>query len=236
MTDPALDVARLAEAYPTPSAVPDQRPWTRANFATTPNGVIRIAGKSGGISGPPDREVFNFLRAHCDAILVGASTARVEAYSLPTPSSTEAATPLLIIATNSLDIAENSPFLDETTPPLIVTSTNAAEAKQSEIKRISSRATVMAFGEDSVDFPRLFAHLRSQGVKTLLCEGGPATFSQLLQEGLVDELCLTISPRIGNGNPTGFANIGDAAPIEMTLSSHFEIESYLFCRYSINQI
>ncbi|MDA8271103.1 MAG: dihydrofolate reductase family protein [Actinomycetota bacterium] len=233
MTEPLLDVARLAEAYPIPSQVPDQRPWTRANFATTPNGVIKIAGKSGGVSGPPDREVFNFLRANCDAILVGASTARVEAYSMPKPSSTRATAPLLIIVTNSFDISDNSSFLDEATSPLIVTNSNTAEAKRSKIARLSPRATVVAFGKDSVDFPGLFAHLRSEGVRTLLFEGGPATFSQLLRQGLIDELCLTISPRIGNGTPTGFANIADASPIEMTLSSHFEIQSYLFCRYSL---
>ena len=233
MTEPALDVARLAEAYPIPSQVPDHRPWTRANFATTPNGVIKIARKSGGVSGPPDRKVFNFLRANCDAILVGASTARIEAYSPPKPTSTGATAPLLIIATNSLDISDHASFLDAAAPPLIVTNLNTAQAKRSTIERLSPRATVVAFGQDSVDLPGLFAHLRSHGVRTLLCEGGPAIFSQLLQQGLIDELCLTISPRIGNGTPTGFANIGDAPPMEMTLSSYFENQSYLFCRYSL---
>ena len=235
MTTVALDKAHLAEAYPPPPRIPARRPWVKANFATTPNGVIKMEGKSMGVSGPPDRKVFEFLRANCDTILVGASTARIEKYSTPKPSTPEAKPPLLVVVTNSLDLDERAEFFDQHRPPLIATSTRTAQASKATIERISEHANVMAFGDTSVELSELLAHLRTQGATTLLCEGGSRLFSELLKEKLVDELCLTISPRIGNGSPTGFADIGDAAPIEMTLASFFEVDNYLFCRYLINE-
>lgn len=234
MTDLSLDDTRLKEYYPPPSQAPHQRPWVRANFATTPNGVIKISGTSSGVSGPPDKEVFRFLRNNCDAILVGAATARAEAYS--TPRRSAGAPPQLVVVTNSFDIAETSQYLDEQNPPLIATSRLSVSKNADRIHRISNKAKVLAFGEDSVDFMELFSHLFTQGIRILLFEGGPVVFSQLLLDGLVDELCLTLSPRIASGTPTGIADIGAAAPIEMTLATLFEADSYLFCRYLIKHL
>ncbi len=234
MTDASLDDTRLREFYPLPSQSPKQRPWVRANFATTPNGVIKINGTSSGVSGPPDKEVFRFLRNNCDAILVGAATARAETYSTPTRNA--GTPPQLVVVTNSFDIAETSQYLDENNPPLIATSRLSMSKNTDRVVRISNTATVLAFGENSVDFDELFSHLFAQGIRILLFEGGPAVFSQLLLDGLVDELCLTISPRIGSGTPTGFAEIGATPPIEMTLAGLFETDGYLFCRYLIKYI
>ncbi|MDA8082012.1 MAG: dihydrofolate reductase family protein [Actinomycetota bacterium] len=234
MTDVLLDDARLREFYPLPSQSLQQRPWVRANFATTPNGVIKINGTSSGVSGPPDKEVFRFLRNNCDAILVGAATARAETYSTPTQNA--GTSPQLVVVTNSFDIAETSQYLDEQNPPLIATSRLSMSKNIDRVVRISNKAKVLAFGEDSVDFPDLFSHLFTQGIRILLVEGGPLVFSQLLLDGLVDELCLTISPRIGSGTPTGIADIGDTAPIEMTLAALFEVDGYQFSRYLIKHL
>ena len=43
-------------------------------------------------------------------------------------------------------------------------------------------------------------HLRSDyGVRTLLCEGGPTLFGALLTEDVVDELFLTLAPKLAGG-------------------------------------
>ena len=43
-------------------------------------------------------------------------------------------------------------------------------------------------------------HLRNlHGVRTVLCEGGPTIFGALLQEDLVDELFLTLAPKLAGG-------------------------------------
>ncbi|TAN29839.1 MAG: pyrimidine reductase family protein [Actinomycetota bacterium] len=230
-----LSKEELLNFYPQPSESRLNRPWIRANFATTPNGVVQINGTSSGVSGPPDKKVFNFLREHCDAVLIGASTARKEGYSVPKAPPSPGRAPLLVVVSNSLDLPESSKFLNEDSPPLIATSELSLSRHASIVGRIAHRAEVKAFGKESVDLNDLLAYLLTRDIELVLCEGGPALFSQLLKKGLIDELCLTISPRIGSGEPSGIAVIGGADPIEMSLGSNFEVDSYLFCRYLIRQ-
>ena len=75
--------------------------------------------------------------------------------------------------------------------------------------------------------------LGQNGVRTVLCEGGPALNGGLLAAaGLVDELCLTVAPlltagdakRIVDGPPLG-------PPPGMTLASACEEDGFLFLRY-----
>ena len=49
------------------------------------------------------------------------------------------------------------------------------------------------------DLPRLMAQLREHGMRSVLCEGGPTLNSFLLAAGLVDELFLTLNPKLLGG-------------------------------------
>ena len=44
------------------------------------DGAATVDGRSGGLSGEADHEVFGLLRALADVVLVGAGTVRAEAY------------------------------------------------------------------------------------------------------------------------------------------------------------
>lgn len=70
-----MDDTALWEAYAWPQRC------LRVNFVVSLDGhVAAPSGLSGGLSSPEDRRVFHMLRAGCDAILVGAGTARAETY------------------------------------------------------------------------------------------------------------------------------------------------------------
>ena len=57
------------------------RAWLRVNFATSIDGAVAdSSGVSAGVSSPDDKRVFALLRALCDAVIVGAGTARAENY------------------------------------------------------------------------------------------------------------------------------------------------------------
>jgi 5-amino-6-(5-phosphoribosylamino)uracil reductase len=49
------------------------------------------------------------------------------------------------------------------------------------------------------DLPRLMAELNDRGVRSVLCEGGPTLNSFLFAAGLVDELFLTMNPKLVGG-------------------------------------
>lgn len=70
-----MDDSALWDAYDWPDTC------LRVNFVVSLDGHIKAAdGLSAGLSSPEDRRVFHMLRAGCDAVLVGAGTARSETY------------------------------------------------------------------------------------------------------------------------------------------------------------
>src|SRR5436309_584925 len=58
-------------------------PWVLLNMITTADGATAIDGRSGGLGGRADKQVFAALRSVADVILVGAGTVRVENYGPP---------------------------------------------------------------------------------------------------------------------------------------------------------
>jgi riboflavin biosynthesis pyrimidine reductase len=93
--------------------------------------------------------------------------------------------------------------------------------------------------EGLLDLPGAMAELRERlQIRTVLCEGGPHTNSQLLADGLVDELFLSLSPKLAGGDATDEALRIVAGPtvdppLELELLSAFEHESHLFLRYRV---
>jgi len=83
------------------------------------------------------------------------------------------------------------------------------------------------------DLPALLRSLREEGVESLLCEGGPTLHGSLQAAGLVDELFLTIAPKLsGAGAPSILEGIL-AEPIDLQLAWLLEEDGELFARYSV---
>ena len=73
------------------------------------------------------------------------------------------------------------------------------------------------------------------GVRSVLCEGGPTVFGALLGEDLMDELFLSLAPRIAGGGdaPTIVEGMPLAELMELELVWVLEAEGELFMRYRI---
>ena len=71
------------------------------------------------------------------------------------------------------------------------------------------------------------------GVRSVLCEGGPTLFGALLGEEAVDELFLSLAPRIAGGGeaPTIVEGMPLAELLELELVWVLEAEGELFIRY-----
>lgn len=82
-----------------------------------------------------------------------------------------------------------------------------------------------------VDLPALLRSLHDEGIRALLCEGGPTLHASLQAAGLVDELFLTIAPKLaGDPGPTILA--GELPEVaELELAWLLEDEGELFARY-----
>jgi riboflavin biosynthesis pyrimidine reductase len=99
--------------------------------------------------------------------------------------------------------------------------------------RIDKPLIVVESGpEGRVDLPALLRAQREQGVRALLCEGGPRLHGSLQAAGLVDELFLTIAPKLaGAGAPTILEG-ALAETVGLELAWLLEQDGELFARYS----
>jgi riboflavin biosynthesis pyrimidine reductase len=91
---------------------------------------------------------------------------------------------------------------------------------------------VVESGPDGrVDLPALLSSLREEGVRALLCEGGPILHGALQELGLVDELFLTIAPKLVGGEAPRILEGVLPETAELELAWLLEQEGELFARY-----
>jgi riboflavin biosynthesis pyrimidine reductase len=115
--------------------------------------------------------------------------------------------------------------------PLLITS---AKAPPDELAAAKQVAEVVMAGEDDVDLAEGLRKLAAAGTKVLLCEGGPTLNGQLLAGGLVDELCLTVSPVLvgGLGRRVSGWN-APRGPLPLQLVTAAEEGGVLLLRYAV---
>jgi riboflavin biosynthesis pyrimidine reductase len=189
-----LDLLGLADAY----VYPRER-WLRANFVASADGAAYIDGRSGGLSSPDDKR----MRVLADVVLVGAGTARAEDYkpARRRPGLTdlregrpETATIALVTRTLGLNLASH---LFTETPPDARTIVITCAASDADLRAETAKvADVIVAGEETVDLVEAVSALEKRGLGRVLCEGGPQLFGDLTADGLVDELCLSLSPML----------------------------------------
>jgi riboflavin biosynthesis pyrimidine reductase len=214
-------------------------------MVATVDGRATLRGRSAPLSGPADRELFHALRTPVDAVLVGAGTVRTERYGrlirqqarrrlrvqrdLPPE-------PLACIVSRSLHLDGDIPLLCEPAARVLVLTASAGELPPSA----AEVGYVRAERDGELDLAAALASLNERhSVRTVLCEGGPHLARELLVEGLIDELFLSISPRLAGGDPPGGGAMRILAgaeldrPVELALLGALESDSHLFLRYEV---
>jgi riboflavin biosynthesis pyrimidine reductase len=201
------------------------RPTVRLNMIASIDGATAVAGLSGGLGGPADQALFAVLRSQADIVLVAAGTVRAEHYG-PAP------VPVAVIS-RSCQLDWDSPFFTAAiAPPFVVT---VAEAPALERKKAAVLAEVIIAGERDVDLAFALGALGERGFARVLAEGGPSLNGQLAAAGLLDELCLTLSPLLAGGQAKRILAGPDlglpGAGLGWRLRSLCEQDGFLFLRY-----
>jgi riboflavin-specific deaminase-like protein len=222
MPDPGpITVQSQLEPYEPAANPPESRPFVAMNFAATVDGRATIAGVSGPIGSDADTEMLVRLRRRFDAVMIGAGTMRAERYG-PLPDGQ----PLAIVS-GRLDLPWDAPLFTEPGAPAIVFTASEAEPPE------TAATLEVVRHEGDVDLVEALRHLRDEhGVRAVLSEGGPRLHAQMQAEGLVDDLFLTIAPKLAGGGAPRIleGEVGDVEPLELTWL--LEQDGELFARYS----
>lgn len=221
----------LAQHYADP---PD---GIRVNMIMSIDGATAFDGLAGPLSGPCDQDLLVTLRGSADVVLVGAATARAERYRPVRLTEAQRAerhrrrgateSPPIAVVTRSGSLPA-SLFAEPTQRPLVLTTAETARTNR-DLRR---RADLILAGETEVDLETALEALRTRGFRRILCEGGPILFDELISEDLVDEMCLTVAPKLAGTKPA--ARPGAPAmrtPARLALSHAITIDDYVYLRY-----
>jgi riboflavin biosynthesis pyrimidine reductase len=231
----------VADAYAIPAGAGTDRPFVRCNMISSLDGAIAVDGRSGMLGGPADGRLFQVLRSLADVILVGAGTARAEGYG-PVRLSEElrqqrrqreqSAVPPIAVVTRSANFDWSSPLFAEAEARTIVITTS--DSDKAERSRGEDVADFVLAGDGRVDPRRAIDHFHRVGYRSVLLEGGPGLNDDVLRAGLLDELCLTLAPRLvaGSGSRV-LAGEELHHPLELDIVHLLEEDGLLFYRLAV---
>ena len=190
------------------------------NMAMTADGKIATANRAVTSFGSArDLEHLYELRATADAVMCGARTVEISNTSLGTGGARFrrqrfknglAEWNLRVIVTGSGSIDPNAIIFTKGVAPIIIlTSERIPEKKLKQLQSLADEVKI--FGKTEVNLPAAMRWLhRKWAVKRLLCEGGGELNDALFRSSLVDEINVTICPKVFGGRtaPTISDGIG----------------------------
>ena len=196
----------------------------RINMVSSLDGAISMNGRAKGLSSTVDQSIFHVLRSLADIILVGAGTMRDEEKQLRVSNDQQEIPPIAIV-TRSGKIDLSSKFFTEAVSKPIIFTTELG----SRVLGNTDLADVYICGESKVDLKEVIDQLHKLVYRHILCEGGPSLNADMLEQNLVDELCLTTNPLILQGiNKTIFNGPLLEDPAQFSYKKIFINEGQLF--------
>jgi riboflavin-specific deaminase-like protein len=212
-----------------------ERPLVAMNFAATVDGRASIGGVSGPIGSSTDTEMLAGLRARFDAVMIGAGTMRAERYGrlAASPEARERRErtglhpdPLMVIVSGRLDLPWDAPLFTAGSGRVLIFTASEAEPPQ------TATSPRIVRHDGFVNMVEALRQLRQEhGVRALLCEGGPGLHGELEGGGMVDDLFLTIAPKLAGGEAPRIVEGELPAVAELELAWLLEQDGELFARY-----
>jgi riboflavin biosynthesis pyrimidine reductase len=197
----------LADLYAYPDDL--QTCWVRGNMIASLDGGATDEGKAGGLAGAGDRALFALMRHAADVILVGAATVRIENYSgaqLPVAARQDrqrrgqAEVPPIAVVTQSGALDPTALLFTRTeVRPLILTCRRSFDDTHRRLSAVAEVIDASGPQSDTVDGATVLKIFAERRLYRVLTEGGPLFLGSLIEDGLLDELCLTIAPMLVGG-------------------------------------
>lgn len=220
------------------------RPFILINMAMTADGKIATANRAVSSFGSKrDHDHLLELRATADAVMCGARTADLNDINLGPGAAkfrrlrlkrglTEYNLRIVVSGSGSIN-PRAEVFRHRFSPLIILTTERMTVATRQRLAKLG--AEIKICGKREINFPSAMRWLRQRWkVKRLLCEGGGELNDALFRARLVDELHLTVCPKVFGGRTaptiadgTGFLRLADAAPFRLQTARRVKEEMFL---------
>jgi 2,5-diamino-6-(ribosylamino)-4(3H)-pyrimidinone 5'-phosphate reductase len=153
-----------------------------------------------------DRHLMDVLRARADAVIVGSRTVALDGWAIRVRDADirrkrvdrgRPAHPLNVVLTTRLDLPSNCQFFEHPRTKKLIVTTSLAPT--SRIRRFEKLAEVAVLRSKAIRPAKVLEELQKRGCRNVLLEGGGELDFSFLKENLVDEIYITITPRILGG-------------------------------------
>jgi riboflavin biosynthesis pyrimidine reductase len=219
---------------------PDGRPYVVCNMITTLDGHATLGGRSGPLGDDVDQAIFHGLRTQTDAILAGTGTLRAErygrlvrdpAYRARREREGLAPDPIACVISRSGNVPFDIPLFRDPDSVVALYAPEHAPIEDCEARLHITSLPVEELHPGAV-LPRLRA---DHGVRSVLCEGGPTLNRSLIADAVLDELFLSLAPKV-SAEPDALAMVKGPAldePVALRLVSALEAADALYLRYAL---
>lgn len=195
------------------------------------------------ISGPADFERVDELRAERDAVMVGVGTVLADDPSLTLDSTALVGTPgarrdspqpTRIVADSRGRTPREARVLDDRAETILLVSAAAPTERVDELA--AAGATVLVAGENRVDLSAAFVQLESEGIESMLVEGGGELLFSLFEAGHVDRLSIYVGSMVigGRDAPTLVDGAGLTDDfVDLTLDGVERLDEGVLLQYDV---
>lgn len=237
---------RTTRRHFSPSVSLKRRPFVTVNFAVTADGRISTRnGTPADFSSKRDKQRLVEIRATCDAILASPKTIAADQMTMGIPDEAlrakriaegKPAYPVRVLLTNRGRIDPSLRIFTKTFSPILIFST--PQMPRATRAALADKAVLYLHDYDHVNLAAMLQTLHIEhGVQRVVCEGGAQVFRSLLNADLVDELHVTICPRIFGGTkaPTLTGLAGEYLPrsVRLELRDSEVVDAECFLRYGV---
>lgn len=224
------------------------RPYTLLNMISSLDGkaVFGEPGSTWRLGSATDHALFQQLRRGCDGILAGAGLMAADDPPFPWPDEAERRlrvarglrpVPLWIIVSGRASLPPDLRVFKGGCENVLVIADRSAPAEN--LQALAGKAQILSFDGPELDWHEVGRRLRSEhGIQRLYAIGGPTLNASMLEAQILDELFVTLSPKIqgGSGMATMFEGKGFPEgqwPQAKLLTIH-GVGDELFLRYDLN--
>ena len=170
------------------------------------------------------------LRDEADGVLFGAGTFR----TWPKAHKGLDGSRILkhFILSNSLDLDINTPLFQNPEIPIYIFSSSPEAVSE---KRFPANVELVITPTGTDQLPFILKHAKKNGVQSLLVEGGGRVLQQLIESQLLQELYLTLAPKLfGQVDAPGLlgdVSLSNSPQIKLLSSHQLEGETYLHLEF-----